>query len=39
MATLGDGELHISVVIPAHNEAARIGGVVRGALWARCIER
>jgi len=32
MLTSGDGELHISVVIPAYNEAVRIGDVVRGAL-------
>jgi hypothetical protein len=32
MLTSGDGELHISVGIPAYNEAVRIGDVVRGAL-------
>jgi glycosyltransferase involved in cell wall biosynthesis len=32
MLTSGDGELHISVVIPAYHEAVRIGDVVRGAL-------
>lgn len=32
MLTSGDGELHISVGIPAYNEAVRMGDVVRGAL-------
>jgi glycosyltransferase involved in cell wall biosynthesis len=32
MSASGGDALHISVVIPAHNEATRVGDVVRGAL-------